>query len=88
MKKLKDNNNSCKQSKGDADREIVGEAITTTAFPGKKIAIVSEDIYVLVVLISLTLDSEEEYYYLKHASGAQHKKFFSNRSLGETLPNC
>ena len=80
----------CKQSKGDADREIVGEAITTADFPGKKMVVVSEDIDVLIILISLTLDSEEEYYFLKPATieQAERKKSFSNRSLHKKLPNC
>ena len=68
MLKLQENSIMCKQAKGDADRDIVETAVTTVDFPGKKIAIVCQDIDVLIILISLTQDHEEEFYFLKPAN--------------------
>ena len=83
-KKLSDNNISCMQAKGDADRLIIETALDIQS---SNVAVVSEDIDVLVILTALC-PSNKEIYFIKPSKQNVLQKIYSSKSLYNKFPNC
>lgn len=83
-KKLSNNNIFTCQAESDADRLIVETAINLQS---TNVTVVSEDIDVLVLLTALT-PNDREIYFQKPPRGNVVQKFFSSKSLENTLPKC